>query len=371
MAVSSRYYNKEELKQQLELEQIYDLIEAWGGEPEYTDKGLVSQTICHNKPGVGSRKLYYYENTRLFSCYTHCDDRFDIFELYIKVRKIQYNQEQELYDAMDYIASYFGINGVEAPDNDKQELEDWQVFKRHELRPAGMSREVSLPEYDKSILTMFAYPRIAGWEREGISAETARRNYIGYYPGGEQITIPHFDINGRLIGIRGRALAADEADRYGKYRPLLIGKQLYNHPLSMNLYNLNNSKENLRRARVAVVFESEKSCLMYQSHYGPENDISVAVCGSSLSTHQVNMLKDLGVNELIIAFDRQFQEIGDDEFKRLKTKLIHFYNKYNTSIKITAIFDKHMLLPYKASPIDEGPRIFERLMKERIVPYEP
>lgn len=145
---------------------------------------------------------------------------------------------------------------------------------------------------------------------------------------------------------------------------------MYNHPLSMNLYNINNSKDNLRKARIAVIFESEKSCLMYQSYYGIENDISVAVCGSSLSTYQVNMLKDLGVNEIIIAFDRDFMEIGDEGFVRLKNKLIHLYNKYNTSIKVTAIFDKNMLLPYKASPIDGGPKIFEQLLKERIVPYE-
>lgn len=47
----SRYYDKDELKEKLELEQIYDLVEAWGGEPEYTDGGLISQTICHNLPG--------------------------------------------------------------------------------------------------------------------------------------------------------------------------------------------------------------------------------------------------------------------------------------------------------------------------------
>lgn len=250
----SRYYNKDELKQQLEIEQIYDLVEAWGGEPEYTDNGLVAQTICHNRPGQGSRKLYYYENTRLFRCYTHCDDTFDIFELYIKVSQIQHNRELELYDAMNYIAGYFGINGVEAVDKDQQELDDWKVFKRHELRPAVIKQSVILPEYDSTILSRFAYPRIQGWENEGISAETARRNLIGYYPGKEQITIPHFDMDGRLIGIRGRALAADEAERHGKYRPLLVNQQLYNHPLSMNLYNLNNSKENVRRAHIAVVF---------------------------------------------------------------------------------------------------------------------
>lgn len=364
----SRYYNKDELKQQLEVEQIYDLLEAWGGEPEYVDSGLIAHTICHNQPGQGSRKLYYYENTQLFRCYTHCDEVFDIFELYLKVSKIQHDRELELYDAMDYIAGYFGINGIEAVVNNQQELDDWQIFKRHELRPAAIKQTVILPEYDATILERFNYPRIQSWENEGISAETSRHNLIGYYPGREQITIPHFDIDGRLIGIRGRALAADEVERYGKYRPLLINQQLYNHPLSMNLYNLNNSKNAIRQARVAVVFESEKACLMYQTYYGVENDISVAVCGSSLSAYQVNMLKDLGVNELVIAFDRQFQEIGDDEFNRLKAKLIHLYSKYNNIIKITAIFDKTMITPYKASPIDCGPQSFEILMKNRIIP---
>lgn len=184
--VTSRYYNKDELKLQLELEQIYDLIEAWGGEPEYTDNGIVSQTICHNKPGQGSRKLYYYENTHLFRCYTHCgDDTFDIFELYIKISRIQHNLKQELYDAMDYIASYFGINGIETLEQDKQELEDWKIFKRHELRFSVPKGAISLPEYDINMLFRFAYPRIIGWENEGISAEISRRNFIGYYPGGE------------------------------------------------------------------------------------------------------------------------------------------------------------------------------------------
>ena len=59
---------------------------------------------------------------------------------------------------------------------------------------------------------------------------------------------------------------------------------------------------------------------------------------------------------------------SDDEFKRLKAKLIHFYNKYNNSIRVTAIFDKAMISPYKASPIDQGPQVFEKLLAERIIP---
>lgn len=107
---------------------------------------------------------------------------------------------------------------------------------------------------------------------------------------------------------------------------------------------------------------------MYQSYYGHENDISVAICGSSLSSYQVDLLKQVGAREIVIALDRQFQEISDDEFKRLKAKLIHFYNKYNNSIRVTAIFDKAMITGYKSSPIDEGKEKFEFLLNNRIIP---
>lgn len=367
----SRYYDKDELKSQLEIEQVYDLIEAWGGEPEYVDTGLISQTICHNLPGEGSRKLYYYENTRLFKCYTGCEESsFDILDLCIKVKRNQDKKEWELYDAMDYIASYFGFNGIETNDEEEKKLEDWDIFKRHSIIMSKKNSNIQLKEYNPIILTRFSYPRIIGWEQEGISAEVSKRNFIGYYPGGEQITIPHFDIDSRLVGIRGRTLIGEDADRYGKYRPLKINRQLYNHPLSMNLYNINNSKENIKRTKSAIIFESEKSCLMMQSYYGQEGDISVACCGSSISTYQIEILQNLGVNEVIIAFDRQFVEISDDEFKRLKAKLIHIYKKYSNKVRITAIFDKRMILPYKSSPIDQGPRIFEQLLQERIIPYE-
>lgn len=69
----------------------------------------------------------------------------------------------------------------------------------------------------------------------------------------------------------------------------------------------------------------EKSCLMYQSYYGQENDISVAVCGSSISSYHMHLLKQCGVREVVLCFDRQFQELGDQEFLQLKNKIIHIY----------------------------------------------
>ena len=73
-------YDKSEVREALTIDDVFSLLQEWGGDPEYTDFGLISATICHNEPGEGSRKLYYYENTRLLHCYTGCaESSFDIF----------------------------------------------------------------------------------------------------------------------------------------------------------------------------------------------------------------------------------------------------------------------------------------------------
>lgn len=108
----------------------------------------------------------------------------------------------------------------------------------------------------------------------------------------------------------------------------------------------------------------EKSCLLYQTYF--DTDISVACCGSSLSNYQVQQLLDLGVEEIIVAFDRQFQEPNDSEFKRLTSNLTKIHNKYKNYTTVSFIFDKHMITGYKASPIDEGKEKFLKLFKERV-----
>lgn len=121
--------------------------------------------------------------------------------------------------------------------------------------------------------------------------------------------------------------------------------------------------------RQSVLFEKidnmEKSCLMYQSYFGIDNDISVACCGSSVSSYQIKLLVEAGAQEIIIAFDRQFQTIGDAEYNHLKTNLIKIREKYGTFVNISCIFDKHMITSYKASPIDEGAEKFLTLFKGR------
>lgn len=251
-------YDKDEIKEKLTTDMVFDIVEELGGDPRKTDFGFISTTICHNEPGEGSHKLYYYENTALFRCYTGCDSYFDIFELIKKIKEVRSSEEWGLYDSVRWVASRYGW-GPTIEDNDVPNLADWKLLEKYnKIHDLKENQTIQLPEYDKTILKNLAYPNIADWTDEGITREIQLANLIGYYPSGEQITIPHFDINGRFIGLRGRALIKEDAERYGKYRPLVVGKEMYNHALGLNLYNINNSKNNIQATHIAIVFEGKR-----------------------------------------------------------------------------------------------------------------
>ena len=363
-------YDKKAIREELSVDDYFQLVTEWGGNPEFTPFGFISDTICHNPPGEGSRKLYFYENSDLFKCYTDCDCAFDIFELTIKVAQIQSNRKIDLNDAVRYLATKFNII-IALDDTEDIGLADWQYLIAYDkINDIPTTNQVpQLKEYDKRILEPLAInPNyLTPWLKDNIKSEVLAHAQIGYNFSTDQISIPHFDKDGRFVGLRGRTMVKEDAERFGKYRPMIINKQQYNHSLGLNLYNLNNSKDNIKRMGKAIVFESEKSTLQYQSYFGFENDISVACCGSSVSSYQMQLLIDAGAQEIIIAFDRQFQELGDNEFKRLKAKLLNLHKKYKNEVLVSFIFDKHLITSYKASPTDEGPEKFMQLFKERII----
>lgn len=378
-------YDKDEIKNQLTIEQIYDLVMELGGEPvmDAGGRSFTARTICHNVLGEGSRKLYYYDNTKLFQCYTDCASSFDIYELVCKVKnlagecKVHYGQEGasqrewQLFDAVDFVAVYFNFiaNFTDDADGFHVRLDDWDIFDKYDRIEAASEQEkqkVELKIYDSTILEHLPRPRIIPWEKEGILHSVMWNRGVAYNPRNQSIVIPHYNINDELVGIRERTLIKED-EKYGKYRPSILNGQMYNHPLGFNLYNLNNSKKAIRLLKKVIVFEGEKSPLLYASYFGEENDISVACCGSNLLNNQMQLLLSLGVEEVIIAFDKQFQEVGDAEWKRLTKLLTDIHKKYGAYTQISYMFDKDNLIGYKDSPIDCGKEVFLELFQRRIV----
>lgn len=357
--------NIEEIKNSLTIEQIFDLLYALNAEPVLKNNIIISRTICH---GGDSHKLYYYDNTKLFRCYTQCEnDTFDIFQLIIKLKENS-NISFSLPQSINYVCDFFGIVLERNKNfNDEYELDDWKIFNRYEKNKEkiGKDKKMEFKNFDNNIINFLPNPRIIPWEEEKISKDVMEKHNIRYNPSSQSIVIPHYDENNNLIGIRERTLIK-ENEIFGKYRPMYLNGIMYNHPLGFSLYNLNNVKDNIKMLKKAIIFEGEKSTLKYASFFGVENDISVAVCGSNISTYQIDLLLKYGAEEIIIAFDKQFKEINDEEYNKWTKKLLSISKKYKNYCKISFLFDVDNLLKYKDSPIDEGPEIFLKLYENKL-----
>lgn len=348
---------------------MMDFLAELGAEPIMQGSMILNKTICH---GGDSHKLYYYDNTHLFRCYTGCaEPTFDIFELVRKVKERELEQEYTLPAAVKYVADYFGYSPNDRHAFEELSIKDDLVYLSNLNRIKDISLQtqtVELKTYEAGFLKNLPRPRLP-WEQEGISKETCDYFDICYDPKNCGIVIPHYDINGGLIGIRERTLIQEIAERYGKYMPMKIGKQMYNHPLSFSLYGIYQNQNNIRRARKAIVLEGEKSVLQLDSILGRENNIGVACCGSSFITYQAWLLIGLGVEEIIVGLDRQFKELNDKEHQKLVKNLKNIHYKYGKYVRISYLFDKEMITPYKSSPTDKGSEIFFDLYRNRVNLY--
>ena len=119
----------EKLKFSLTLEQVESLLSELGGNPQRYNNMIISKTICHCGE---SHKLFYYDNTKLFRCYTECSDTFDIYQLVMKVQSYVGNK-LALPQAYNYIAKFFNIIDVtnDFPD-EKDKLKDWQILDKYD-----------------------------------------------------------------------------------------------------------------------------------------------------------------------------------------------------------------------------------------------
>lgn len=340
----------------IDTDDIVKLLSNLGSELyKENDNELIFYTICHNSNVYdASPKLYFYKDSKQFRCFTHCGN-LSLFDLVMKVNNCTF------IDSIKYIKEILnlGIN--------KKPKKGFGSYKPNVIKVINEVEIEQLPIVNKPfIYTIFSNCHIPEWENEGISFDTLNKYNIRLDKEKNRIIIPHFDIDDRVIGIRTRLLDPIAAEKYGKYIPLFYGDYGYAHPLGKNLYGLNHNKQNIKLTKKVQVWEGEKSTLITDTMFG-KNSISVSICGSSFSKMQMKMLLDLGVEEVIMCLDKQYDN---------KQEEIEWYNKIrkmvkpliDEGIKVTTIWDdlENGLLEYKMSPVDAGIKIFKELVKNRI-----
>jgi len=315
-----------------------------------TPEALIFPTICHNTDiDSASMKLYYYKDNHFFYCYTECNGQsvFKFIEEVYKTRGIEYDWYNDVYLLVTKGKAREGLK------IEKRELLS-ERYKRKE-------RESNLETYSDGVLDVFEKIYPAQWLKEGITKETMNKFNIRFSISQNKIIIPHYNISGELIGIRGRALDEWEIENIGKYTPIQIEQKWYKHPLSLNLYGLNQTKENIKKNKYVFLFEGEKSVLLMENFNRP--NCAVAVCGSSINKFQINLLmKTCAPSEFIICFDKEEEGLEDKYFNKLR-RLCEKYNNYGN---FSFIYDFHNKLELKDSPVDKGEEVFEKLLRERV-----
>jgi len=320
---------------------------------------LVCPTICHNPINEAeSMKLYWYQNNKIFRCYTECNEAMSIFRLYQKYMALNH-YPVTIEEAEEYVKQclkHIVINTNKVSYNYELDLNKYQFNNNIPI----------LDEYPKEVLSYFTHYYHPTWLRDGITPEAMDKFHIGFSLGQNKIIIPHFDINGRLVGIRGRTLDKKEAEAYGKYRPLQIGKITYAHPLQFNLYGIHEHQNGIKMRRQAIIAEAEKSVLLDDGYYGDLSNC-VACCGSTFNKYHISLLTNvLGANEIIIALDKEYTDWRTEKARKYKERIISMCRKYSNQAVFSYIWDYDNVLEEKDSPFDKGKEVFEHLYKTRV-----
>ena len=88
------------------LQDVKFFLESLGVSQIYLNEDkeyLVCPTICHNPLNEAqSMKLYWYQNHKIFRCYTECNESMSIFKLYQKFMDINYHSVSE-EEAENYV----------------------------------------------------------------------------------------------------------------------------------------------------------------------------------------------------------------------------------------------------------------------------
>lgn len=349
-----------ELQKNLTDDNIITLVSSLGADRyENKENYIIFPTICHNEnPEDASMKLYYYKNTGLFTCYTDCSESFNIYTLFEKVYALQ-NKEIRFSEIVNTIIEKAEVDFslYQFGEGKYKSVSDKYKKKNHQKK---------LEIFDEKVLKVFDKHYPVEWIAEGISKESMDKYNILYSISRNKIIIPHYNIDGQLIGIRGRTLDKDEEEKFGKYMPIEVEGKWYSFPLSQNLYGLNISKEAIKRNKRVIIFEGEKSTYKYDKFF-PENNISCATCGSSLNKNQLNiLLRNFEIEEIIIAFDKEYQKYNSKEGQDYFKKIENLCKKYSNYCNFSFIFDKENLLKLKDSPVDRGKTIFLHLYEKRI-----
>ena len=204
--------NYQEIIENLELDNVKRLLESLGIPFKENDQALIMPTACHNVDlDEASWKLYYYKDSHMFYCYTECGGQsiFKFLKNYYETRQIEYDWYNDILQVILNCSANI-VNG--SPEAYRSQADNY--------RPQKIRKE--LPTYPNGILELFSKYYPIEWLKDSITTRAMDKYNILFSHSQNKIIIPHYNVAGGLVGIRGRALNPWEVENIGKYAPVCI-----------------------------------------------------------------------------------------------------------------------------------------------------
>lgn len=334
----------DEIKDRLSTEDIIRFMEYFGADiGQMTEEYITFLSICH---GSTSHKFYYYPQTKSFFCFV-CGN-IDIFTIVQQEENLTFNE------SIEWVMNFFNLNKKAGFGRPKK-----VEHKPREMIKKEINIDERLPSYYESILNTFIDYKPIEWLKEGISKDVMDLFEVRYDINSHSIIIPCRDMFGSLVGIRTRNLDEKVIEEYGKYGLFTdsISKIPYKCLTGRLLYGLNINKDKIQETKMIVLVEGEKSVLKAKTWFG-DNDITVASFGANLTNYQIEIIKSLGVTDVIFAYDKEIDDKINDKIKKVYKKCSLIFNVYY-------IEDTDDLLKEKDSPLDRGLDVYRKLLDDR------
>lgn len=343
------------LKSKLTDDCIIELMDALGAPLMKADSNnLIFPSICHHgADAINHRpKLWFNQERQVFHCWV-CGLHTDAIGLVQNVKHIDFNQ------AVSYICSILHLQVGQIKEN--KCIDNWAELRR--FLPNAEPEPDKLLTYDKSILSLFDHLYPQEWLDYGISADILDKFDIGWYARQACISIPVV-FNGQLVGVRGRYTREQDVAK-GKYRPICtLDGQVLKFPSSACLYGYDQNKAAIEKSRQVVLFESEKSVLKVPS-FGIDN--ALAVFGSNISKQHIQLLLELGVNDVVLCMDSDYKQVGDDEFKFFVVKMKKLAAKLKPFFNCSIVYNNQDYDMYKCNmmdiPYEQAMKLWESRVK--------
>lgn len=191
------------------------------------------------------------------------------------------------------------------------------------------------------------------WIREGIAPAVLQEHKVGYDKVSNTIAFPIYDMDGKLISLKHRTL--DE-----NYKKNKKPKYIYSIPIGQLdfFYWYHKNKNSIEQQQEIILVEGEKSVMKLES-WGITN--AVATMTSNVSPHQIRLLKEMNVKNVVIAFD------NDKKLDKIKDTF-HALKSYKNVYFLHDFSGKEAILDEKDAPCDKGRKNWLKFyeMRERI-----